>query len=65
MRTRRIHGDGRHLDLVSLRERLSENAFLFEHPDDYAAGVADALDVVREELEGKATEGATPITVDG
>lgn len=45
----RMHSE-RRLDLVSLRERLSENAFLFEHPEDYAAGVADALEVVREEL---------------
>lgn len=45
----RMHSE-RRLDLVSVRERLSENAFLFEHPEDYAAGVADALEVVREEL---------------
>lgn len=63
MRTRRIHRDHR-IDLVSLRERLAENAFLFEHPDDYAAGVADALDVVREELvDGEDEEG--PVLVEG
>lgn len=63
MRTRRRHRD-RRLDLVSLRERLAENAFLFEHPDDYAAGVADALDIVREELVDLANEDG-PVTVDG
>lgn len=57
-----IHGD-RHLDLVSLRERLAENAFLFEHPEDYAAGVADALEVVREELAE--VEEREHVTVDG
>lgn len=59
----RMHPE-RHLDLVSLRERLSENAFLFEHPEDYAAGVADALEVVREELAEPESE-EEPVTVDG
>ncbi len=59
----RMHPE-RHLDLVSLRERLSENAFLFEHPEDYAAGVADALEVVREELAWSDAEDER-ITVDG
>lgn len=63
MRTRRIHRN-RHLDLVSVRERLAENAFLFEHPDDYAAGVADALDIVREQLVDLEHEEG-PVTVDG
>lgn len=54
----------RQLDLVSLRERLAENAFLFEHPDDYAAGVEDALEVVREELVGSEDEDGR-VSVDG
>lgn len=58
----RMHPE-RHLDLVSLRERLSENAFLFEHPEDYAAGVADALEVVREQLVSEAED--ERVTVDG
>lgn len=63
MRSRRSHPD-RHLDLVSLRERLSENAFLFEHPEAYAAGVADALEQVSEVLTDAEAE-EEPLTVDG
>lgn len=40
----------RRIDLVALRERLEDNAFLFEDPDTYNAGVADALEVVSREL---------------
>lgn len=39
------------MDWVELYRRLSANAFLFEDPSAYAAGIADALDAVRRILE--------------
>lgn len=39
-------------DLVSLREQLLENAFLFEEPQAYSAGVEDALRAVERVFNG-------------
>lgn len=35
------------MDLEELERRLTRNAFLFDDPRTYRAGVADALDAVR------------------
>ncbi|HEX2026990.1 MAG TPA: hypothetical protein VHF25_03220 [Nitriliruptorales bacterium] len=40
------------IDLVSLREQLQENAFLFEQPQAYSSGVDDALRAVEGVLNG-------------
>ncbi len=39
------------MDLSELNRRLVANAFLFEDPRAYAAGVTDALDAVRRLLQ--------------
>lgn len=39
-------------ELKGLKGQLLENAFLFEDPRAYAAGVTDALEAVRLMLEG-------------
>ncbi|MDP8961120.1 MAG: hypothetical protein M3N32_05830 [Actinomycetota bacterium] len=39
------------MDLSELNRRLVANAFLFDDPHAYAAGVTDALDAVRRLLQ--------------
>lgn len=39
------------MDLSELNRRLVANAFLFDDPPAYAAGVTDALDAVRRLLQ--------------
>ncbi len=39
------------MDLSELNRRLVANAFLFDDPRAYAAGVSDALDAVRRLLQ--------------
>lgn len=39
-------------DAPSLRERLEDNAFLFDEPDAYRAGVRDTLRAVARRLSG-------------
>lgn len=42
-----IAAGGFAMDLEELERRLTRNAFLFDDPRTYRAGVADALDAVR------------------
>ncbi len=42
---------GDEMDLSELKRRLVANAFLFDDPHAYAAGVTDALDAVRRLLQ--------------
>lgn len=40
------------IDVQAVHEGLDGNAFLFEDPDAYAAGVDNALQVITEQLHG-------------
>lgn len=44
---------GLRIDVQAVHERLDGNAFLFEDPDSYAAGVDDALQAITEQLDGR------------
>lgn len=43
-------GRDQHIDPQAVRDRLADNAFLFEDPDAYTAGVDDALQLVIDQL---------------
>lgn len=52
------------MNLSELNRRLVANAFLFDDPRAYAAGVSDALDAVRRLLEWDGLLASEPAVLD-